>query len=157
MNPEATRLLRKAATVPAMAVLLLLMGADAPESCASIEDAAARLACYDQRANAAPAEPATGEEPAAAPSGKQAWEEESFGKEAGADTMKTSIVGKFTEWGPGTPLTLANGQHWVVVEDRRYFYPKVPVNPDVVITRGFLGYTMEITALGRRVKVRRMD
>lgn len=166
MNREAGRARRKAAAAPAMAVLLLLMGADAPESCATLEDAAQRLACYDERAKAAPTEPAAGTTPAPpAPAatapvepGRTEWEQDSFGKpDGGADSMASSIVGKFTEWGPGTPLTLANGQHWVVMEDRKYFYPKVPMNPEVVIKRGMFGYSMEITALGRRVKVKRID
>jgi len=172
MRHEAADPIRTmAAAVPVTAVLLLLMGAGEPgSSCASITDAAERLACYDAQA-AAPAEPATTPEPGAgaapeAPASatppatgaeNRKNEDAEFGlPQTHAESMTTHIVGKFTEWGPSTPVRLANGQLWRVMEDRRYFYPKVPENPEVVITKGRFGYNMEIKALGRRIKVRRV-
>lgn len=131
--------------------------------CARVDDAAARLACYDAVAGRPPPQPgASGAVPlpavpavvpaATAPNAD-------FGKPAQAttDTMTARIVGKFTEWGNGTLIKLDNGQVWRAVEDRSAVYPNVPENAEVEITRGIFGYRLEIKAIGRRIAVRRVS
>jgi hypothetical protein len=145
------------------ALLLLLMGAGEGDlsQCAAVDNPTARLACYDALAGraatpggagaaAVPVPPAPVAPPAASVDG--------FGKpppEPGALTAR--IVGKFTEWKLGTRIKLDNGQVWEAVEDRSFFYPNVPENPEVEITKGVFGYRLEIKAIGRRISVRRVS
>lgn len=85
-------------------------------------------------------------------------EEQAFGKSAAEinqmESIKTSIVGEFKGWKKGALLTLANGQKWRV-KSRSKGYVKL-INPEVVISRGFLGsYNMKVEGLNASAKVRR--
>jgi hypothetical protein len=139
------------------------------QQCAALQDPAARLACYDQAqqrpgepptdpASPAPTampEPATAPAAAAPPAGKP---EDRFGlPEAGAESMTAHIDGKFIEWKRGTLIRLDNGQVWKCMEEKSAYYPGTPDNAEVEITRGMLGYRMEIKAIKRRLYVRRVS
>lgn len=121
--------------------------------CAAISDATARLACYDALAGR-PADPAAAPA-AAAPSAAD------FGKpkteQPEPASLDARVVGSVKSWGPGTVFRLDNGQSWKVVGDDSGYYPGIPENPEVTLTRSFLGaYWMEIRAINRKVKVKRI-
>lgn len=129
--------------------------------CAAVDDSAARLACYDALAGR-PAAPAPAPAPALAPAAPGAAPapgagSEAFGKPETETTMKARIVGKFTQWQKGTVFRLDNGQVWKCVDEKPAVYPGVPENPEVEITRGMMGYRMQIKAIGRRIWVRRVS
>jgi hypothetical protein len=152
-----------------------------PESCAQINDDAARLACYDGLAHrapaaaaqpaapvqpAAPAQPAAPEQPAApaatpeARFGAETLNQPPPGTEPPKDVSKIEahIAGPMNGWKPGTIFTLTNGQEWKVTGDDSAYYPDPVDGPAVVIRRGFFtgSYFMEIAGTGRKVKVRRV-
>jgi hypothetical protein len=129
--------------------------------CARVDDANARLACYDAVAGRSPAPagaggglPATPAAPAVAPATPPDAE---FGMRKVDGAMTAHIAGKFTEWRRGTLIKLDNGQVWRVLDDRSAVYPNAPDNAEVEITRGMFGYTMEIKTIGRRISVRRVS
>lgn len=141
---------------------LALLGA-APEttleSCASIATDGERLACYDRLAGRAPGDappaPAT-PIPAAAPAAAE------FGKPRTAtpepERLEARIRGSFRSWEPGALIPLDNGQVWKVSAGERGYYPAIPDDAEIVITRGLLGsYWLEVKAVGRRIKVRRVS
>lgn len=142
----------------ALAVVLMLFAAAAPASlqqCAGVDDASARLACYDALAGR-PAAPVAALPPAApAPSPQD------FGKPARTEevsSIEARIVGAFRQWQRGTRIELDNGQVWKVTADEQAYYPNVPDNPEVVITRSFFGgYWLELKGVGRRIKVQRIS
>ncbi|MGH8482598.1 MAG: hypothetical protein ACRES8_09055, partial [Nevskiaceae bacterium] len=74
-----------------------------------------------------------------------------------ADSITAHIVGSFTEWRSGTVVRLDNGQRWKVTEDGRVYGAKVPDNAEVTISRGTFAYWMEIHAIERKVKVKRLS
>jgi hypothetical protein len=143
---------------------VLLMGADGDlQRCASMEDPAARLACYDaaqQQPGAEPASPAPeAAAPApAAPAPAAGKADDRFGlPEAGTASITARIDGKFVEWKHGTRIRLDNGQVWKVMDEKSAYYPRLPDNAEVEITRGMLGYKMEIKAIKRSIYVRRVS
>lgn len=147
----------------------LLMGAGGDlQQCAALQDPAARLACYDQAqqqrseppADPASPAPAAAPEPATAPAAAApaASPDNRFGlPEAGAESMTAHIDGKFVEWRRGTLIRLDNGQVWKCMEEKSAYYPRLPDNAEVEITRGMLGYRMEIKAIRRSIYVRRVS
>lgn len=149
--PPALRL-----ALAALALALPAAAADpaAPDltSCAAIAEDAPRLACYDRLA---------GREPSVAPA-PAAGASSDFGREpkpqpTGPESITARIVGTFKEWQPGMRFSLDNGQVWKVEAGERGYYPDVPDNAEVTVRRSFFGaYWMEIHAIGRRVKVRRV-
>lgn len=70
-------------------------------------------------------------------------------------TVETELVGSFRGYGPGTVLTLANGQKWRVVEGS-YWAPAKDANKlrKVVIEPGALGSFFLKIEDGGRVKVK---
>ena len=140
------------------------------QQCAALQDPAARLACYDQaqqQRSEPPADPASpaptaAPEPATAPAAAAAptapSPEDRFGlPEAVAASITAHIDGKFIEWRPGTLIRLDNGQVWKCMEEKSAYYPRLPDNAEVEITRGMLGYRMEIKAIRRSIYVRRVS
>lgn len=148
----------------AAAILALLMGAGERDlsQCAGVDDATARLACYDALAGR-PTAPGTAVPAAPMPPVPVAVPVpnlDAFGKapqSTAPETMTARIVGKFTEWKLGTLIKLDNGQVWTAVEDRSFYYPNVPENPEVEITKGLFGYRLEIKSIGRRISVKRVS
>lgn len=114
--------------------------------CSSMGDGAQRLECYDAMARR--------QADAASPS-------EDFGKPKPppkeADSIRSRLVGQFRGWEPGSVFTLENGQVWKCTGDDRAYYPDVPLNPEIVISKSYFGaYWMEIPAIGRKIKVKRL-
>ncbi|HUR42160.1 MAG TPA: hypothetical protein VM240_13425 [Verrucomicrobiae bacterium] len=142
--------------IPAVALLVLMAPAAGAniQQCAAVDDPTARLACYDALAGR-PAAPAAAL-PAPAPSPND------FGKPVPrADevaSIESRIVGTLRQWQRGTRVKLDNGQVWKVTGDESGYYPSVPDNPEVVITKGFFGgYWLELKAVGRKIKVQRVS
>jgi hypothetical protein len=132
--------------------------------CAATADPAARLACYDALAGR-PAAPATTPAPAAAPPAASAAPAD-FGlpppkPEKGKDVrpaIHARVVGELKSWRRGTVFRLDNGQVWKAVGDEDEFYPGIPDNPEVTIQQNWFGaYWMDIKAIGRSVKVKRVS
>ena len=138
------------------AATLLLAAAGGVEEdiklCAGISDVEQRLACYDALARRSP-------QPSASAPGNAG----KFGlpvppennNEAGS--VRSRLSGEFRGWEPGALFTLENGQIWKCTSDDRAFYADVPANPEIIITQSYFGaYWMEIIAIGRKVKVKRV-
>jgi len=122
--------------------------------CAAVGDPTARLACYDALAGRAPATvaPAPATAPPAADFGKPSTAPKP------AESLSARVVGSLREWQRGTVIKLDNGQVWKVVGDEQGYYPNVPPNPEVTITKTFFGgYVLEIRGFGRKIKVRRIS
>ncbi|NVJ65539.1 MAG: hypothetical protein HWE16_03560 [Gammaproteobacteria bacterium] len=72
-----------------------------------------------------------------------------------ANMMETKIVGEFDYLEKGDKINLSNGQVWVVTESRTFRYKAK--NPEVIISKGFLGsYFLEFPGHNRRIKVKRV-
>lgn len=122
--------------------------------CAAVADATARLACYDalagRPADPAAAPPVPGSTPADFGKPKPEPQE--------ARSLDARVVGSVKGWGPGTVFRLDNGQSWKVIGEENAFYPGIPENPEVTLTKSLLGgYWMEIRAINRKVKVKRIS
>lgn len=144
-------------------------------ACQAVPDAQVRLACYDAamaRLAGAPARPvaaAARTEPPSAAQGAPAPQagaasgqvgDAGFGLPAAPparapDAIATRIAGRFDGWGPGTRLTLANGQVWEVTDATR---ASVELDsPAVRVRRGVLGsFFLEIDGVSATPRVRRV-
>jgi hypothetical protein len=130
--------------------------------CRSLPDTARRLACYDAipvGAAPSPAAPALAAAPAPAVSPEQ-----NFGlrpvakkqKEVEASSIRSTIVGRFDGWAPGSVITLANGQVWKVTDDSDAVLP-VMQNPAIEITRGLIGaYFLQVEGHRNSARVARV-
>jgi hypothetical protein len=113
--------------------------------CASIVDDAARLACYDGLTR----------QPVPRP-------EDTFGmrkpdSQGEPDELRSRLVGKLASWRPGTEFALENGQVWQAIDGDSGYYPGIPENASIAISKSFFGaYWMKIDTVGRKVKVRRV-
>jgi len=85
--------------------------------CRTLSDTATRVACYDAIpvGVAGPAAAAAATAPARTP-------EQNFGleavkqREAQPASIRSTVVGDFDGWGPGSQIRLANGQVWRVID-----------------------------------------
>jgi hypothetical protein len=154
----------------------LLIASSAPalasdlKTCTTIDDAAARLACYDRAAGRQSAAAATtAAEPmrAATPESAHAATSNQFGAEQlrstqiakaqDTSTMQAHIVGTFDGWEPKSRFTLDNGQTWVVTDDRSAYVAAVQ-NPLVTIKKGLFGaYYLHVEGLNSSAKVKRLQ
>lgn len=135
--------------------------------CRAQPDIARRLACYDAipvAASAAPAAPPAPMAAAAAPAAPAVAPEQNFGlrpvvkkqKDAEPASIRSSVVGRFYGWAPGTIFTLANGQVWKVTDDTDAVLP-IMQNPNVEITRGLLGaYFLQVEGHVNTARVARV-
>lgn len=135
------------------------------QRCRALNDAAARLACYDAiplGAVSAPAAPAGTPARAVttAPVAPPPQTPAQFGMEqktqpAKLDAIESSVVGRVDGWGPGTRFELANGQVWVVSDDSSAFANLN--NPKARISRGMFGsFFLEMEGTNRAPKVKRI-
>lgn len=118
----------------ALYLLLLVSGSVLADDaailkCRSMHDATARLACYDAiqvgaRASATPA--------------SQGFEPEVKPRKEAFDPVHSTIVGQFRGWGPGTQITLANGQVWRVVDRSQASLDPMP-DRKAKVERNFFG------------------
>lgn len=116
------------------------------QRCREIGDSVQRLACYDSL-NLRPHDPAQAAEDFGKP---QAPPKEPV-------SIQSRLVGRFSSWEKGTMFTLENGQVWKSIGDDTGYYPGIPDNPDVIITKSFFGaYWMEVVKAGRKIKVKRV-
>lgn len=144
-------------------------------ACVGVQDAAARLACYDRAAGRAapvvalpapapvvtPAAPPRAEPaPTAGPAsfGAETLPRSAKEKAAELDALRARIKGRFTQWKHGARLELDNGQVWKVVTYDSGSDPRIPPDPAVTITKSAIGgYWMEIDGTGRSLRVRRVQ
>jgi hypothetical protein len=127
------------------------------ERCVKIEQAASRLACYDDWAGRRPAEADKKSPEAALPASSTPQ----FGLEDRVEaampaTMESRISGNFEGWFPGDRIKLANGQVWQIADGSSgVIYAR---DPKVVIRRGALGsFRLEIDGTNRAPRVRRIE
>jgi lipoprotein-anchoring transpeptidase ErfK/SrfK len=128
--------------------------------CRSLTDTARRLACYDAiPVGAAATAPAAAPAPAPAVAPEQ-----NFGlrpavkkqKDAEPSSIRSTVVGRFDGWAPGTIITLANGQVWKVTDDTDAVLP-IMQNPQVEITRGLIGaYFLQVEGHRNSARVARV-
>lgn len=158
------------ASVPALADDAALL------RCRAIQNATARLACYDALPVAgsesrAPAAPATAPaappraeprvEPRATPRAPEPPAPAQFGLEqkpnpAELQSIESSIPGNFEGWYPNAVIRLANGQIWQISDgSTRRVYKN---NPKVTIRRAMLGsFFLEIEGENNAPRVRRLQ
>jgi hypothetical protein len=123
-------------------------------ACRNLADGAARLACYDAIPAGAPRVATAAAAPAAAPA--QSFGLEQTRPEEPAKSMSSTIVGRFSGWGPASMFTLANGQVWKVVDGSSADLAPAS-NPPVKIVRNMFGTMfLEIEGTNASPKVRRV-
>lgn len=143
-----------------LAVLLLASGSALADDaallkCRALADVPARVACYD----AIPvgvAKPAAAAAPAAKP-------EENFGleavkqREAQPTSIRSTIVGDFEGWGPGSQIRLANGQVWRIIDGSEAILPRRS-DVQVSIERNMFGTLfLRVDGTNSSAKVRRVQ
>jgi hypothetical protein len=136
--------------------------------CRGLNDTVRRLACYD--AIPVGAAPVAAAAPAAAPAAvpvvaaPAVSPEQNFGlrpvakkqKEIEPGSIRSTVVGRFDGWAPGTIFTLANGQVWKVTDDTDAVLP-IMQNPHVEITRGLIGaYFLQVEGHSNSARVVRV-
>jgi hypothetical protein len=71
-------------------------------------------------------------------------------------SIRSSVVGRFDGWGPGTIFRLANGQVWKVTDDTDAVLP-IMQDPNVEITRGLIGaYFLQVEGHTNSARVARV-
>jgi hypothetical protein len=136
--------------------------------CRSLPDTARRLACYDAipvgAAPVAAAAPAAAASPAVVSTARAVTTEQGFGlrpvvkkqKDVEPASIRSSVVGRFDGWGPGTIFRLANGQVWKVTDDTDAVLP-IMQDPNVEITRGLIGaYFLQVEGHTNSARVARV-
>ena len=129
--------------------------------CRGIQQAEARLACYDAIAVGSASAPGARPAVAAAAATPAAAALTSFGLEqrqpaTAPEELKSRIPGRFQGWEGRARLRLENGQVWEVVDGSRGAYWLE--SPAVVIRRGtFGGFVMDIEGVAQRLRVRRVE
>lgn len=129
---------------------------EAISECRRLENASARLACYDAMSVAS----RPGTRPAGAPVAVGA-DQARFGLESREATsrpeaLESTIRGAFEGWGPGDRLRLANGQVWQIADDSSGVV--YATDPKVRIRRGALGaFYLEVAGTNRSPRVRRLE
>lgn len=143
--------------LPTSALLILLCNSAfaiddaAVRQCRSLNEAQARLACYD-------ALPLTDTSPTATAKPAPAASTEQFGLQrppGQIDAIQSHIPGRFEGWRPQQTLRLANGQLWQISDDSSGVHGIE--NPKVTIRRGFMGaFYMEIEGRTQAPRVQRL-
>jgi hypothetical protein len=116
--------------------------------CAAMADATARLDCYDALAGRPAADAAPGD---------------AFGlppppPPPEPDSVSARLVAAPKSWARGVAVKLDNGQTWKLTGDDRAYYPDLPADAEVVITKGVIGgYWLEVVPVRRRFKVKRIS
>jgi hypothetical protein len=128
--------------------------------CRTLSDTATRVACYDAipvgaAAPAAAAVAATATAPARTP-------EQNFGleavkqREAQPASIRSTVVGEFDGWGPGSQIRLANGQVWRVIDGSDAVLPRTK-DAAVTIERNVFGTLfLKVDGGNSSAKVRRV-
>ena len=126
--------------------------------CRTLSDTATRVACYDAIpvGAAAPAAAAAVTAPARTP-------EQNFGleavkqREAQPASIRSTVVGDFDGWGPGSQIRLANGQVWRVIDGSDAVLPRTK-DAAVTIERNVFGTLfLKVDGGNSSAKVRRVQ
>jgi len=144
-------------TVPLIALLLASSTALADDAallkCRALTDTASRVACYD-------AIPVGVAAPAAAAARTP---EQNFGmeavkqREAQPASIRSTVVGDFDGWGPGSQIRLANGQVWRIIDGSDAVLPRTK-DAAVTIERNVFGTLfLKVDGGNSSAKVRRVQ
>ena len=128
--------------------------------CRTLSDTATRVACYDAIPVGA-AGPAAGATAAAAAPARTP--EQNFGleavkqREAQPASIRSTVVGDFDGWGPGSQIRLANGQVWRVIDGSDAVLPRTK-DAAVTIERNLFGTLfLKVDGGNSSAKVRRVQ
>ena len=123
--------------------------------CRALPDIATRVACYD----AIP----VGVARTAAVAAPARTPEQNFGMEAVKEreaqpaSIRSTVVGEFDGWGPGSQIRLANGQVWRIIDGSDAVLPRMKDAP-VTIERNVFGTLfLKIDGGNSSAKVRRVQ
>jgi len=153
----------KALPLPVLMVALLTASSTAFADdaallkCRTLSDTATRVACYDAiPVGAAGPGAATAVAPARTP-------EQNFGleavkqREAQPASIRSTVVGDFDGWGPGSQIRLANGQVWRVIDGSDAVLPRTK-DAAVTIERNVFGTLfLKVDGGNSSAKVRRVQ
>jgi len=128
--------------------------------CRTLSDTATRVACYDAipvgAAGPAAGAPAAATAPARTP-------EQNFGleavkqREAQPASIRSTVVGDFDGWGPGSQIRLANGHVWRVIDGSDAVLPRTK-DAAVTIERNLFGTLfLKVDGGNSSAKVRRVQ
>lgn len=151
--------------LPLPVLLLALLTASSPAladdaallKCRTLSDTATRVACYDAIpvGAAGPGASAAAVAPARTP-------EQNFGleavkqREAQPASIRSTVVGDFDGWGPGSQIRLANGQVWRVIDGSDAVLPRTK-DAAVTIERNVFGTLfLKVDGGNSSAKVRRV-
>jgi len=128
--------------------------------CRTLSDTATRVACYDAIPVGA-AGPAAGATAAATAPARTP--EQNFGleavkqREAQPASIRSTVVGDFDGWGPGSQIRLANGQVWRVIDGSDAVLPRTK-DAAVTIERNLFGTLfLKVDGGNSSAKVRRVQ
>ena len=152
----------KALSLPVLMVALLTASGTALADdaallkCRTLSDTATRVACYD-------AIPVGAAGPATAAAAPARTPEQNFGleavkqREAQPASIRSTVVGDFDGWGPGSQIRLANGQVWRVIDGSDAVLPRTKDAP-VTIERNVFGTLfLKVDGGNSSAKVRRVQ
>jgi hypothetical protein len=124
--------------------------------CRTLSDTATRVACYD-------AIPVGVAGPAVAAAAPARTPEQNFGleavkqREAQPASIRSTVVGDFDGWGPGSQIRLANGQVWRVIDGSDAVLPRTK-DAAVTIERNVFGTLfLKVDGGNSSAKVRRVQ
>ena len=128
--------------------------------CRTLSDTATRVACYDAIPVGAAAPAAAAAAAATAPARTP---EQNFGleavkqREAQPASIRSTVVGDFDGWGPGSQIRLANGQVWRVIDGSDAVLPRTK-DAAVTIERNVFGTLfLKVDGGNSSAKVRRVQ
>jgi len=152
----------KALSLPVLMVALLTASGTALADdaallkCRTLSDTAMRVACYD-------AIPVGAAGPATAAAAPARTPEQNFGleavkqREAQPASIRSTVVGDFDGWGPGSQIRLANGQVWRVIDGSDAVLPRTK-DAAVTIERNVFGTLfLKVDGGNSSAKVRRVQ
>ena len=124
--------------------------------CRALPDTATRVACYDAIPVGVAAPVAAAAVPARTP-------EQNFGmeavkqREAQPASIRSTVVGDFDGWGPGSQIRLANGQVWRIIDGSDAVLPRRK-DAAVTIERNVFGTLfLKVDGGNSSAKVRRVQ
>jgi len=153
----------KALPLPVLMVALLTASSTAFADdaallkCRTLSDTAKRVACYDAIPVGA-AGPGAAAAAAPAPTPEQNFGLEAVKqREAQPASIRSTVVGDFDGWGPGSQIRLANGQIWRVIDGSDAVLPRTKDAP-VTIERNVFGTLfLKVDGGNSSAKVRRVQ
>ena len=128
--------------------------------CRTLSDTATRVACYDAIPVGVAGPAAAAAVAAAAPARTP---EQNFGleavkqREAQPASIRSTVVGDFDGWGPGSQIRLANGQVWRIIDGSDAVLPRTK-DAAVTIERNVFGTLfLKVDGGNSSAKVRRVQ